>query len=176
MGRFRRSHKPFDRLVCWSYPLLCPCYLMQALSYLIYKFFASVIYLFFGICMHVGKWFHIKSLQQSARIYLQPFQSGKKNEKLTFWDIDNCTKWATSATAINKNFSLLLTVLAVFDIIVYIQKQPPEVFYKKGVLRNFAKFTRKHLCQNLLFNKVRSATLLKRHPGKGVFLWILRNF
>ena len=25
----------------------------------------------------------------------------------------------------------------------------PEVFYKKGVLRNFAKFTGKHLCQSL---------------------------
>ena len=25
------------------------------------------------------------------------------------------------------------------------QKQPPEVFYQKGVLRNFAKFTGKHL-------------------------------
>ena len=25
---------------------------------------------------------------------------------------------------------------------------------KKGVLRNFAKFTGKHLCQSLLFNKV----------------------
>ena len=25
------------------------------------------------------------------------------------------------------------------------QKQPPEVFYKKGVLRNFAQFTGKHL-------------------------------
>ena len=29
-----------------------------------------------------------------------------------------------------------------------------EVFYKKGVLRNFAKFTGKHLCQCLFFNKV----------------------
>ena len=29
----------------------------------------------------------------------------------------------------------------------------PEVFYKKGVLRNFAKFTGKHLCQSLFFNK-----------------------
>ena len=29
-----------------------------------------------------------------------------------------------------------------------------EVFCKIGVLRNFAKFTRKHLCQSLLFNKV----------------------
>ena len=29
-----------------------------------------------------------------------------------------------------------------------------EVFYGKGVLRNFAKFTGKHLCQSLFFNKV----------------------
>ena len=34
------------------------------------------------------------------------------------------------------------------------QKQPPEVFCKKGVLRNFAYFTGKHLCQSLFFNKV----------------------
>ena len=33
----------------------------------------------------------------------------------------------------------------------------PEVFNKKGVLRNFAKFTGKHLCQSLL-----PATLLKK--------------
>ena len=30
----------------------------------------------------------------------------------------------------------------------------PEVFCKKGVLRNFAKFTGKQLCQSLFFNKV----------------------
>ena len=29
-----------------------------------------------------------------------------------------------------------------------------ELFCKKGVLRNFAKFTGKHLCQNLFFSKV----------------------
>ena len=28
------------------------------------------------------------------------------------------------------------------------------MFCKKGVLRNFAKFTGKHLCQSLFFNKV----------------------
>ena len=36
---------------------------------------------------------------------------------------------------------------------------------KKGVLRNFAEFTGKYLCQRLFFNKVaglRHATLLKR--------------
>ena len=34
------------------------------------------------------------------------------------------------------------------------QKQPPDVFCKKVVLRNFAKFTGKYLCQTLYFNKV----------------------
>ena len=34
------------------------------------------------------------------------------------------------------------------------QKQPPEVFCKKGVLGNFTKFTGKHLCQSLFLNKV----------------------
>ena len=33
------------------------------------------------------------------------------------------------------------------------QKQPSEMFNKKGVLRIFAKFTGKHLCQRLFFNK-----------------------
>ena len=34
------------------------------------------------------------------------------------------------------------------------QKQPPVEFYKKGVFKNFAIFTGKHLCWSLLFNKV----------------------
>ena len=41
----------------------------------------------------------------------------------------------------------------------------PEVFCKKGVLRNFTKSTGKHLCQSLFFNKVaglKPATLLKK--------------
>ena len=41
----------------------------------------------------------------------------------------------------------------------------PEVFCKKGGLRNFAEFTRKHQCQRLFFNKVaglRPATLWKK--------------
>ena len=36
----------------------------------------------------------------------------------------------------------------------FLQKQSPEVSYKKGVLRNFTKFTGKHLCQSLLFIEV----------------------
>ena len=34
----------------------------------------------------------------------------------------------------------------------------PEVFWKKGVLRNFAKFTGKHLYQSLFVNKVAGLT------------------
>ena len=40
-----------------------------------------------------------------------------------------------------------------------------QVFYKKDVLKNFAKFTGKHLSQSLFLNKVaglRPATLLKK--------------
>ena len=43
------------------------------------------------------------------------------------------------------------------------QKQPPEVFYKKPILKNFAIFTGKYLCWILYSNT-------------SVLLWILRNF
>ena len=60
------------------------------------------------------------------------------------------------------------------------QRQPLEVFCKKGVFRNFVKFTGKQLCQSLFFNKVAGqspATLLKkRDSGTGDFLSILLNF
>ena len=48
-----------------------------------------------------------------------------------------------------------------------------EVFFKKGVFRNFAKFTGKHLCQSLFFNKVAGLSLqlyLKKDTGTSVFL------
>ena len=49
-----------------------------------------------------------------------------------------------------------------------IEKQQPEVFcVRKGVLRNFTKFTGKHVCQGLFFIKLQAsslkpATLLKK--------------
>ena len=48
----------------------------------------------------------------------------------------------------------------------------PEVFCKKSVLKNFTKFTGKHLCQRLFFNKVaglRAATLLKKRHWQRCF-------
>ena len=57
--------------------------------------------------------------------------------------------------AINK--ALLLkkkTFLILLQLLLIYRSSRAEVFCKKGVLRNFEKFTGKHLCQGLFFNKV----------------------
>ena len=54
-----------------------------------------------------------------------------------------------------------------------------EVFCRKGVLRNFAKFTGKQLRQSFFFNKVTGlspAILLKKRPWHRCFPVNLRNF
>ena len=55
----------------------------------------------------------------------------------------------------------------------FVQKQPPEVSCKKGVLKNLANFTGKRLCWSLFLIKLqvfRSANLLKRDSNTDVFL------
>ena len=49
------------------------------------------------------------------------------------------------------------------------QKQPPEVFCKKGGLRNFAKFTGKHLRQRLFFKKKRVSGISACEISKNTF-------
>ena len=61
------------------------------------------------------------------------------------------------------------------------RKQPPQVFYKKGVLKNSAKFTEKHLLQSAFFIKVASlrpatATLLKKTLQHKCFLVTFAKF
>ena len=53
----------------------------------------------------------------------------------------------------------------------YSPKQPPDVFCTKSVLKNFAKFTGKHLCQSLFFNKVASLAydFIKKETLEQVF-------
>ena len=49
----------------------------------------------------------------------------------------------------------------------------------KGVLRNYAKFTRKHLCQSIFFNNVAGLFVqlyLKKDSGTSDFQRILRDF
>ena len=53
------------------------------------------------------------------------------------------------------NYSLSIAIkVSTKGCISYCRSSGPEVFCKKGVLRNFTKFTGKHLCQSLFFNKV----------------------
>ena len=54
-----------------------------------------------------------------------------------------------------------------------------HMFFKIGVIKNFAIFTGKHLCWSLFlikFQTWRQATLLKRDSNTCVFLCTLRNF
>ena len=51
-----------------------------------------------------------------------------------------------------------------------VQKQPPEVFCKKGVPKNLKNLKGKHLCCSLFLRKletVRPATLLRRDTSTG---------
>ena len=62
------------------------------------------------------------------------------------------------------------------------QKQPPEVFCEKGVLRNLAKFTGKHLRKILLKKRpwhrcfpVNFSKFLRTHFFKEHLQWLLLN-
>ena len=58
-----------------------------------------------------------------------------------------------------------LDLLMSFFLYLFYWSRRPKVFCKKGVLRNFATFTGKQLCQSFFFNKVAGlmpATLLKK--------------
>ena len=57
--------------------------------------------------------------------------------------------------------------LGVYLVIAFIRSSLHEVFCKNSLLKSFAKFRIKHLCQNLFLNEV---------AGPGIFFWILRNF
>ena len=80
-------------------------------------------------------------------------------------------------------YAILLVFLTLFNIwyssFALVKSSHKEVFCKKGVLRSFTKFKRKHLCQSLVFNKVAVLSLQlyqKRNSGTSVFLWILSKF
>ena len=63
--------------------------------------------------------------------------------------------------------------LLLFGSWTLVRSSHSDVFCRRGVLRNIAKFTEKHLRQSLFFNKVgglRPATLLKRDSGTGIFI------
>ena len=65
------------------------------------------------------------------------------------------------SSEVSLSFSDSLVSFSNFDKLKPYRSSRLEVFCKKGVLRNFTKFTGKRLCQSLIFNKV--AGLM---PGK----------
>ena len=54
-------------------------------------------------------------------------------------------------------------------VIVPLRSSHQRCFVRTGALRNFAKFTEKHLCQSLLYNKVAVLSLKRRDSGTDVF-------
>ena len=58
------------------------------------------------------------------------------------------------ATSYNNKYSFDFQVEQYFILLFKDRSSRLEVFCKKGVLTNFTKFTGKHLCQSLFFNKV----------------------
>ena len=69
---------------------------------------------------------------------------------------DNITK---------SQLTLMKTLYYCYWLCVFVRSSHWNCSVRKGVLKNFTKFTRKHLCQSLSFNKVaglRCAALLKK--------------
>ena len=59
------------------------------------------------------------------------------------------------------------------------RKQLSKGFFIKSVMRNFAEFTRKYLCRNLFFDKVKlcmSATSLKKSLNKYFAKFVRTSF
>ena len=60
-----------------------------------------------------------------------------------------------------------------YELSLFIQKHPLEVFYEKAVLKNFLTFVGKHLCWSHFLTKLqasRCATLLKSESSTDAFL------
>ena len=86
-------------------------------------------------------------------------------KKETLTQVFSCQFCEISKNAFLHRTPLVAVSVSSFLLHTKIQMQSPELPCKKDALRNFAKFTGKHLCQRLVFNKVaglRSATLLKK--------------
>ena len=82
---------------------------------------------------------------------------------LCTWSI---CQYKTEATYIHEgDVTSWLTFLWKSSVAWICRSSRPEVFCKKAVLRNFAKFTGKHLCQSLLFSNVAGLTPYSEFSG-----------
>ena len=77
---------------------------------------------------------------------------------------------------ISSTSMLSVDLLSVFLKIRHDRSSRSEVFCKRGVLKNFSKFTGKHLCQGLFFNRLKPATLLKKRLWHRCFIMNFAEF
>ena len=66
------------------------------------------------------------------------------------------------------DYHFFLLILIINQLLHY-RSSRPEVSCKKGILRNLTKFTGKHLCQSLFFNKVAGLNFIKKETLAQVF-------
>ena len=64
---------------------------------------------------------------------------------------NSCERFALSNNAKEKKPRQMLNLLLVKNTLHNLQTQPPKMFYKKCVLKNFAKFRGRNLYQSLFF-------------------------
>ena len=92
--------------------------------------------------------------------------------------IDDHFKWFGCCENLKDLLQKLSSELIISNFIALkptIRSSRLEVLYKKRVLKNFAKFTGKHLCQSL--PEAEACNFIKKRDSEtGVFLWILQNF
>ena len=89
---------------------------------------------------------------------------------MTFFFINSKTLWKY----------IFYDTIFIFQQIFWINRSSrSQMFFKIGILKNFAIITGKHLCWSLFLIKSqtwRSAALLNRDSNTGVSMWILQNF
>ena len=149
------------------------------------------------ICRYWKKWYLGKKLK-FIKLRLEGFRSSytKAFLKTTFDLTMLCFSsylyllrdvFRTLSNILDETFLQKCSMLDLWDCSEYASASATITFrssrrrcsIKKGVHKNFTKFTGKHLRQSLFFNKVaglRPATLWKRDSSTGIFLRILWSF
>ena len=103
------------------------------------------------------------SLKRANRSLIQVKTNQRKSKPVSeFWDQNGWRQLSNKSTAFTLTNSYSshsavfsrIPIVNIFHISIFIRSSRPEAFHEKGVLRNFTKFTGKHLCQSLFFNKV----------------------
>ena len=80
----------------------------------------------------------------------------KKSWIYCYWKTRSCSMYPlkTETKSGKQRYYIILDIKCLIWMLKTDRSSRPEVFCNKGVVRNFAKFTGKHLRQSLFFNKV----------------------